>query len=73
MGVPAARGHGVMEVQSFEAAAGALVAAQYPEHESILRAEDYTVDRTQDSFSASTKVPPPFVPSSPAPTEASPV
>ena len=57
MGVPAARGHGVMEVQSFEAAAGALVAAQYPEHQVILPARSYAVDRTPGPFRAGTKVP----------------
>jgi hypothetical protein len=57
VGVPAARGHGVMEVQTFEAAGGALGAAQRPEHEAILSSEAHAVDRTQGSFGPSTKVP----------------
>jgi len=58
VGVPAARGHGVMEVQSFEAASSALVATRRPEHDPIFRSRSYTVDSPWGSLSASTEVPP---------------
>ena len=52
MGVPAARGHGVMEVQTFEALGGGL--EYIPRVPSVYGA----VDRPTGSFAPGTKVPP---------------
>ena len=51
MGVPAARGHGVMEVQTFEALGGAL------EYKTIVPVATGTVDRPLGSIGPGTKVP----------------